>query len=143
MLRLKFFTFAEQNWRYQSIHNTIIKKQPDNLILYVGTNNATTITSKKVVDDLLMLKSNISKQLLSCSIALSKPIIRHDDGKANWTIRNINKHLSDLQPECIKNNIISPQHLRHKGFHLNPKGKGRLALNFLKQFESFEGQWNI
>ena len=80
-----------------------------------------------------MLKSNISKQFLSCRIVLSILIIRHDDGKANLTIRNVNKHLSDLQPECVKNDIISPQHLRHKGFHLNSKGKGRLVLNFLKQ----------
>lgn len=80
-----------------------------------------------------MLKSNISKQLISCRIVLSKRIIRYDDGKAKLTIRNVNKHLSDLQPECIKNDIISPQHLRHKEFHLNPKGKGRLALNIQKQ----------
>ena len=38
----------------------IIKKQPDYLILHVGTNDATTNTSKKIVDDLLILKSNIS-----------------------------------------------------------------------------------
>ena len=53
----------------------IIKKQPDYLILHVGTNDATTNTSKKIVDDLLILKSNISKQLPSCRIVLSKPIM--------------------------------------------------------------------
>ena len=42
---------------------TIIKKQQDYLILLVGINDATTNTSKKIVDDLLILKSNISKQL--------------------------------------------------------------------------------
>ena len=42
-----------------------IKKQPDYLILHVGTNDATTNTSKKIVDDLLTLESNISKQLPS------------------------------------------------------------------------------
>ena len=46
----------------------VIKKEPDYLILHVGTNDATTNTSKKVVDDLLMLKSNISKKLPSCRI---------------------------------------------------------------------------
>ena len=39
----------------------IIKKQPDYLILHARTNDATTNTSKKIVDDLLILKSNISK----------------------------------------------------------------------------------
>ena len=66
----------------------IIRKQPDYLILHVRTKDATTNTSKKIVDDLLILKSNILKQLPSCRIVLSKPIIRHDIGKANLTIRN-------------------------------------------------------
>ena len=79
----------------------IIKKQPDYLILHARTNDVTTNTSKKILDDLLILKSNISKQLPSCRIVLSKPIIRHDDGKANLTIRNVNKHLSTSQSECI------------------------------------------
>ena len=39
----------------------IIKKQPDYLILHARTNDATTNKSKKIVDDLLILKSNISK----------------------------------------------------------------------------------
>ena len=102
-----------------------------------GTNDATTNTSTKITDDLLILKSSISKQLLSCRIVLSKPIIRHDNGKANLTIRNVNKHLSALQLECIENDNISSQHLGRKGLHLNPKGKGRLALNFMKQVRKF------
>ena len=89
----------------------IVKKQPGYLILHVGTNDATNNTSKKIVDDLIILKSNISKQLPSCKIVLSKPIIRHDDGKGNLTIRNVNKHLSALHSECIENDNISPQHL--------------------------------
>ena len=98
-----------------------------------GTNDATNNTSTKIIDDLVMLKSSISKQLLSCRIVLSKPIIRHDNGKANLTICNVNKHLSALQSECIENDNISSQRLGRKGLHLNPKGKGRLALNFMKQ----------
>ena len=41
----------------------IIAKQPNYLILRLGTNDATTNTSRKIIDDLLMLKSNILKQL--------------------------------------------------------------------------------
>ena len=39
----------------------IIKKQSDYLILHARTNDTTTNKSKKIVDDLLILKSNISK----------------------------------------------------------------------------------
>ena len=41
----------------------IVAEKPDYLILHVGTNDAITNTSRKVIDDLLMLKSNILKQL--------------------------------------------------------------------------------
>ena len=66
----------------------IIKKQPDYLILHVGTNDATPNTSNEIVDDLLMLKSNISKKLPSCRIILSKLIIRYGDRKANLMLMN-------------------------------------------------------
>lgn len=35
---------------------SIIKQQPDYLVAHVGANNATTNISKKIVDDLLILK---------------------------------------------------------------------------------------
>ena len=93
----------------------IIKNKPDYLILHVGTNDATTNSSRKIVDDLLMLKINISKQLPNCRIFLSKPTIRHDHGKANPTIRNVNKHLENLELQCIDNNNINAEHLGKKG----------------------------
>ena len=115
----------------------IIAKQPDYLILHVGTNDATTNTSRKIIDDLLMLKCNILKQLPNCRVIVSKPTIRIDHGKANLTLRNVNKHLETLNLECIENGNISAQHLGRKGLHLNSKGKGRLALNFLNQIRKF------
>ena len=107
------------------------------MILYVGTNDATTKSSRKIVEDLLMLKTNISKQLPNCRIVLSKPTIRHDRGKANLTIRNFNEHLENLKLEFVDNNNINAEHLGQKRLYLNPKGKGRLALNFLKQLRKF------
>ena len=115
----------------------IIKSRLDYLILHVGTSDATTNSSIKIGDDLLILKTNISKQLPNCRIVLSKPTIRHDHGKANLTIRNVNKHLQNLELECNDNNNINAEHHGQKGLHLNPKGKGRLVLNFLKQLPKF------
>ena len=89
------------------------------------------------MDDLLMLKTNISKQLPNCRIVLSKPNIRHDHGMANLLIRNVNKHLENLELESIDNSNINAEHLGLKSLNLNPKGKGRSALNFLKQLRKF------
>ena len=115
----------------------IIKNKPDYLILHVGTNDATTNSSRKIVDDLLMLRINISKHLPNCRFVLSKATIRHDHGKANRTKRNVNKHLENLELECIDSNNINAENLGQKGLHLNPKGESRLALNVLKQLRKF------
>ena len=93
----------------------IIAKQPDYSILHVGTNDATTNTSRKIIDGLLMLKSNILKQLPNCRVLVSKPTIRIDHGKANLTLYNINKHLETLDLEYMVNGNISAQHLGRKG----------------------------
>ena len=113
---------------------SIIAKLPDYLILHVGINSATTNTSRKIIEDLLMLKCNILKQLPNCRVIVSKPTIQIDHGKANLTLRNVNKHHESLNLQCTKNGNISAQHLGWKRLHLNSKGKGRLALNFLNQF---------
>ena len=115
----------------------IITKRPDYLILHVGTNDATSNTSGKIIEYLLMLKCNILKQLPNYRVTVSKPTVRIDHGKANLTLRNVNKHLGALNLECIENSNISAQHLGLKGLHLNSKGKGRLALNFLNQIQKF------
>ena len=115
----------------------IITKRSDYLVLNVGTNDATTNTCRKIIDDLLMLKSNILKQLPNCRVIVSKPTVRIDLRKANLTLRNINKHLKTLNLECIENGSISAQHLGRKGLHLNSKGKGRLAINFLNHIQKF------
>ena len=53
------------------------------LILPVGTNDATNKTSRKVRNNLLILKCNILKQFPNCRIVLSKPTTQIDLGKAN------------------------------------------------------------
>ena len=115
----------------------IIAKRSDYLILYVGTDDATTNTSKKIIEDLLRLKCNILKQLPNCRVIVSKLTVRINHGKANLTLRNVNKYLETLNLECIENGNISAQHLDQKELHLNSKGKGRLALNFLNEIRKF------
>ena len=85
----------------------IIAKRPDFLILHVGTSNATTKTSRKIIDDLLMLKCNILKQFSNCRVTVSKPTVRIDHGKANLTLHDVNINLETLNLECIENGNIS------------------------------------
>ena len=115
----------------------VIAKRPNYLILHVGTNDATTNTSRKIIDGLLMLKCNLLKQLTSCRIIVCKPTLQINHGKANRRLRNVNKHLETLNLVCIENCNISAQHLGQKELHLNSNGKGKLALYFLNHIWKF------
>ena len=118
----------------------LVKSFVNNLIIDISYNVNKflyNIDKKKIIDDLFMLKCHILKQLPNCRVIVSKPTVRIDHGKTNLTLRNVNKHLETLNLECIENGNISVQHLGRKGLHLNSKGKGRLALNFLNQIRKF------
>ena len=89
----------------------VTTKRPNYLILQAGTNDVTTKTSRKTIDDLLMLKCNILKQLPNCRVIAFKPSVQIDHGKAKLTLLNVNKHVENLNLECIENGNINAQHL--------------------------------
>ena len=67
----------------------ILKREPDYIILHVGTNNATNSTARDILDKLLQLKSKILNARKSCKVIISQPTLRSDNGKAALT----NHHL--------------------------------------------------
>ena len=110
----------------------ILKKKPDVIILHVGTNDSVSRTSRQILDDLLQLKSAIiTKTLPNCQVIFSQPTLRVDNGKAALTLHHLNEHISELNLDVVNNSNIKVKHIGQKGLHLNPKGKGRLALNFI------------
>ena len=60
MLKVIYFSGAKNN-KMNNHLMPIIAKQPDYLMLHVGTNDTTTSTSRKIIDDLPILKCNILK----------------------------------------------------------------------------------
>ena len=109
----------------------ILKKKPDVIILHVGTNDSVSRASRDILDDLLQLKSAITKTLPNCQVIFSQPTLRVDNGKAALNLHRLNEHFSELRLDVVNNSNIKVKHISQKGLHLNPKGKGRLALNFL------------
>ena len=53
----------------------ILKKKPDVIILHVGTNESVSRTSHEILDDLLQLKSAITKTLPNCHVIFSQPTL--------------------------------------------------------------------
>ena len=109
----------------------ILKKKPDVIILHVGTNDSVSRTSREILDDLLQLKSAITKTLPNCQVIFLQPTLRVDNGKAALTLHRLNEYFSELNLDVVNNSNIKVKHIAQKVLHLNPKRKGRLALNFI------------
>ena len=90
-----------------------------------GTNDASFSDLTMIVADIFLLKSAIMKSLSNCRVIPSKSTFQSDINKAALTIRNLNKHLSILDIECIENDNINDRYLGKKDLHLNTKRKGR------------------
>lgn len=68
----------------------ILEKKPTHLILHVSTNATIQSSHKKIVDDLLKLKSLITDKLSSCLVTTSMPVKRTDNAKTSATLKNVN-----------------------------------------------------
>ena len=60
----------------------ILNKNPDVIVLRVGTNDFATRTSSEIFDDLLLLKGVISKTLPNYKVIFLQPTLQMDNGKA-------------------------------------------------------------
>ena len=63
---------------------------------------------------------------------LSTPTLRFDNGLANSILREVTNKLRELfDNEIIINDNIERDRLGYKGLHLNDRGSGKLAKNFI------------
>ena len=108
----------------------LLKKRPKYLILQIGSNDAPRKTAKQIFDEMLELKRFINHLLPSVIVYFSCPVLRLDDANANLTLRHLCYEM-EILPNIIVNKNVDGSCLGKKGLHLNPKGSGRLAINFL------------
>ena len=114
----------------------LTRKEPSIVIIHAGTNDAPYLTSRKILDNLLTLKSFITDNLPNCKV-ISKPTVRTDDRKPALTVSQLTNHLVQLDIDIIDNRNINARNLGNKSLHLNPTGTSRLAKNLLSSIKSF------
>ena len=107
-------------------------KQTKNIIVAIGTNDATCSAFREILHKLLKLKTVIKETLPETEVTFSTPTIRSDNGKAALTVRNLCDHLLDLNVDILDNRNVTSKHLGRKGLHLNKAGSTRLAKNIHK-----------
>ena len=105
----------------------IIKEQPDDLIVHVGTNDLTN--NVNLLTNVKKIFNKVSKESPSTSIAFSSIINRKDEMNIqNARLKNfcIQKGIS-----FIDNSGIKEFHLGKRKLHLNKKGNSAFAKNLL------------
>ena len=112
-----------------------LSKKPSMVILHVGTNDAPFKPADIIVKELLILRQFIENRLPTAKIILSSPIMRTDNKSANGTIQKIVEDELVSVPNVIFNNKIDAFCLGKKGLHLNKKGCGKLATNFISKMQ--------
>ncbi len=117
----------------------LLRKRPANIILHVGSNDAIDKDSKDIFCEILRLKDHIESQLPNTKVILSCPTLRLDNGKANRTLRDLDKKLNNLAKvssyEIVPNGNVIGSMIGKKGLHLNQKGSDRLAKNFIARLQ--------
>ena len=115
----------------------LLRNEPSFVIIHAGTNDAPYLTSRKILDNVLTLKSFITDNLPNCEVIISTPTLRTDDGKAALTVSQLTNHLLQQDIDIIDNRNINVRNLGNKGLYLNPTGASRLAKNILSSIKSF------
>ena len=106
IIKVRSFPGSTINDKYDYI-KPLLKKNPDSVILHVGTNDAPNSTSRTILDNMLSLKSFTEKTLSQSKVCISNLVKRTDNGKATLTVNEVNEHLSTLQLDIVANSNIN------------------------------------
>ena len=115
----------------------LLKKEPTNVILQIGSNDSPFKHYQEIADEIENLKAFIHSKLPSTRIFISCPVVRTDNKKANNTLRQLDTLLRNTTKDVVINDNVDISCLGKKGLHLNPKGYGRLATNFISLMRCF------
>ena len=113
----------------------LINKQPRQIILHIGTNDLLRSSPLEVTAAIKKLTEIIMSHGIQCVV--SEITYRDDD---LWRkAKEVNRMMrNDLQSDVkiIDNTDISEKHLNSRGLHLNRRGSGALALNYITYIRS-------
>ena len=117
----------------------LLRKQPSHLVLHVGANDASNDDKRAedIVNEILELKHFAESLVSGIKVAISCPITRTDNHKANVKVIHIRALLrTSGVNDIIVNDNIGVDMLGKKGLHLSNKGVGNLARNMIEYLKS-------
>ena len=116
-----------------------VRKNPDEIIVHIGTNDLRNCTPRQVADSIVNLTENIS-QNSNARVTISGIVPRSDDDALNSKVTESNKILKTFAGNrswsFIDNSRINSSLLSKSGLHLNEKGNAALAKNIMNYLYS-------
>ena len=86
----------------------LLQKEPEYLILHVGTNDCTYHTSDTVLRDLLSLKKHVEVKIPGIKVILSLPISRFDNNVILCKrVQKLTEKLLALNLPCLNNSNLT------------------------------------
>ena len=113
----------------------LIRKEPDELILHMGTNNIRDDDPREVAEGIVNVAFQIEQNSLNTNISISSILLRSDKS-LNDKINETNKILRSLCKSkgwpFLDHRSIDISCLNRRGLHLNRKGSNQLTKYFDK-----------
>ena len=113
----------------------LLNKKPDHLILHAGTNDLAYSNANQVAERIVKLTGMVTSRGVNCSV--SELTVRDDD---LWVkVKEVNNLVGKKLPQNVKiisYSNITPNHLNRSRLHLNQRGTGALAFNFIQFMKS-------
>ena len=115
----------------------LLRKKPDFIILHVGANDAQLGKSAKMIfDEISNLIAHIEHMLPEVKVFYSCPTLRIDNARANRVLRELDSKFKGSRFYCVMNDNLDGTCLGKHGLHINQKGSGLLARNYIKLIQS-------
>ncbi|RUA05524.1 MAG: hypothetical protein DSY43_04440, partial [Gammaproteobacteria bacterium] len=110
----------------------ILRKEPENVILHVGTNDVLSLGPKMTADGIINIARQIEEESPTTSISISGLIVRKADGNNSTATTNnyLTQACRKFHWNFINNDNITLDHLNRGGLHLIKSGSSLLAKNF-------------
>ena len=97
----------------------ILERNPDYIILHIGTNNASKNTANELLDKILALKSLVASSSQNFKVIISTLTMRVDDQKCRSVVIEVKEFLKNLifNILVVNNKNIIRKYLGNKGFN--------------------------
>ena len=121
----------------QDFIKPILRKDPENIIIHVGTNDVNSKEPRLTAEAIVNLARQIEGDAPNTNIAISGLVSRADDreGKVSSVNKLLKKFCRQNEWNFIEHNNVNLTHLNRGGLHLSKSGTALVAENFCKYID--------